>query len=745
MGLTKNIIYTNKVLGIILVALFCMFLVNPATAQQLSGPYAGEVYKPNYGEPHIPTPAEVSHAVVDAASQVATAIGKGLGAAWDKGAEMRKEGGFWNVTGGVVLGAVGAGPKLIGQVYKGVGWLLGRVAHAINPATPTNAACKLEDMQVKYYANCYSCMVVKTLIETFMNACAKVYSLCRDAGNILLFLGAMLWMAFFALKNVSSFANVEPGEVVTTLLTMIFKLLFAYLLLNAGINAILGYIMFPLLGAGADFGLLIIEFASDNFGALAVDPNIVDEYTYRGTTIINPEVLSKLLKLNQGIDRVVATNLVVGHSLTCHADNAGQWTLVDSFLATIRITDPLIWLVGAFIWVIGFLLTLSVSYYLLDISFKLGIAIILLPITIGLWPFPPTKDKLAANVSIILNAAATFAFLALTTTFGLILCGGALGDVNNLLDAIAQNDATAVSQQFDPGEGKFLIILFAYLYAMKLVGKTSEYVDHFFADKLTGGVSPMHHKLKQMTDAAKKAAMAPVKYGADVVKDRVKKKAKKIGGKIGKFVSDRFRKKKDISDNGVEKAGKATKSAGKGVEAAGKGVEAAGKGVEAGGKAAGQSLAAAGGAVAAIPIPVVAQAVGAAIKAAGKAVEATMVAIGKTLQKVGKGMQKIGKGIQKVGDGMKKAGGALKKARGKIGKKVGGGLEKMGQKVSGLGSKFEKLGQRLEGKGQKISAKGEARVQKGQGAIDDVKNAGKDAAKATTSTSTTDDQKKDNK
>ena len=109
------------------------------------------------------------------------------------------------------------------------------------------------------------------------------------------------------------------------------------------------------------------------------------------------------------------------------------------------------------------MLTLGIGYYLLDISFKLGFAIMALPVVIGLWPFNVTKGKVTAVISIMLKAAGTFVFLALTTTYALAMINVALRDVPTLFAKIEAGDAIWISNTFDLTGPYFLIILFVYL------------------------------------------------------------------------------------------------------------------------------------------------------------------------------------------------------------------------------------------------------------------------------------------
>lgn len=331
----------------------------------------------------------------------------------------------------------------------------------------------------------------------------------------------------------------------------------------------------------------------------------------------------------QNLDKNVSTNLVIGHAMTCWSMNGGAWDF-----SLFKMVNLWLWFCGALIWFVGFMLTLGIGYYLLDISFKLGFAIMALPVVIGLWPFNVTKGKVTAVISIMLKAAGTFVFLALTTTYALAMINVALRDVPTLFAKIEAGDAIWISNTFDLTGPYFLIILFVYLYSMKLISSTvSDYVDKFFKDSVFGGADPMHGKLTQMTDFAKQQAMRPVKWAGGKASDAVKK----------------------LATEGAAKAGKGVQAAGKGVEAGGKAAQAGGKGL----MSAGKGLSATGlGAIVGVPMMIA----GAAVYGAGKGAEVA----GKVTQKAGKAMQKGGKAMKKVGEKMEKAGEKMEKMGNKL-------------------------------------------------------------------------------
>ena len=498
------------------------------------------------------------------------------------------------------------------------------------------AKCNIAKMQELYQGKCYSCVIIKTLMETFLNACSKAYDITSEAGVKLLVLGALVWMAFFVMKNVSSLSNIEPGAMMNTLTVFLFKVMVAYILITSGLGVLIKYTINPLLTAGADFGIAFMSVTSDISGAPELNanyavtvPTISASDGGAATEIVSSDVMNRIMFFAQNLDKNVSTNLVIGHAMTCWSMNGGAWDF-----SLFKMVNLWLWFCGALIWFVGFMLTLGIGYYLLDISFKLGFAIMALPVVIGLWPFNVTKGKVTAVISIMLKAAGTFVFLALTTTYALAMINVALRDVPTLFAKIEAGDAIWISNTFDLTGPYFLIILFVYLYSMKLISSTvSDYVDKFFKDSVFGGADPMHGKLTQMTDFAKQQAMRPVKWAGGKASDAVKKQATEVAAKAGKFVQ--------AAGKGVEAGGKAAQAGGKGLMSAGKGLSATGL-----------------GAIVGVPMMIA----GAAVYGAGKGAEVA----GKVTQKAGKAMQKGGKAMKKVGEKMEKAGEKMEKMGNKL-------------------------------------------------------------------------------
>ncbi len=311
----------------------------------------------------------------------------------------------------------------------------------------------------------------------------------------------------------------------------------------------------------------------DGMPTAAAMVTAIPDIKYTGPTdIISKSVMNSILGATRAIGNITSENMILGEAIICYAslDKGGAWHFLSFVL-----TNGVMVIEGMFIWFTGMLLTLAIAYYLIDISFKLGFAVVALPIAIGLWPFELTKDKFGTCISIIAKSAATFAFLAITTTFTVQLTDAVYTyedvdgaaeqhatDVNaprglaklySVYDRAALNDAGSIrlsdseieediayaSEKLALFSTTFVLLLFAFLYSYKLVRATvPDLVNKFFSDKAFGNEQPMHH----LATAASKlvsTATKPLKWAGDVamyqggrfVKNRVSARFNDLRGK----------------------------------------------------------------------------------------------------------------------------------------------------------------------------------------------------------------------
>lgn len=319
-----------------------------------------------------------------------------------------------------------------------------------------------------------------------------------------------------------------------------------------------------------------------------------------GGGIIPDNVLTSIYNTTKNISDKTALLLTMGHSLTCHAVHAGKNSVEIMGLTLFDYPDISVWLCGAIVYIVGFMMTLSICFYLADIAFKLGFAVIMLPIGIALWPFPVTKDKLTILISIILKNAAIFAFLAITVSYALSLVDTATnakmdmendavealkewgidlnamlsekagfsweeaGGMQKLFFMISNNMTDLIAENFTLFSTYFLVILVALVYGFKLIGATiPDYVDKFFPDKAFGSASPIHGSMTQAMDFVKKKTVDPVaSFANDVVSTQagnvLKGTGNLVAGKYNNQIKNYWKNPGDISKDlahSVHKAG----------------------------------------------------------------------------------------------------------------------------------------------------------------------------------------------
>ena len=236
--------------------------------------------------------------------------------------------------------------------------------------------------------------------------------------------------------------------------------------------------------------------------------------------IIPDSVFLNIYNTTKNISKSVSVLSVLGDVLMCHASHAAK---LQAKILGIRLFDypnfP-IWFCGLIIYIFGFMLILSIAFYVVDIAFKLGFAVILLPIGVALWPFRATRKVLVDLIKIILHSAAIFVFLALTVSYTLNMLDVAMENLDEVFAAIDTNNTDLVENTFNLFSSSALIILVALIYGLKLVGSTiPNYVDRFFGGSPLGKEAPMHHVGVQAMDFVKQKVAEPTaKFAYDITK-----------------------------------------------------------------------------------------------------------------------------------------------------------------------------------------------------------------------------------
>lgn len=232
-----------------------------------------------------------------------------------------------------------------------------------------------------------------------------------------------------------------------------------------------------------------------------------------------------MLKTNDALHNV----MMIGDGLMCYAihvhyhkvEIGGTWYTLGITLWEFHYPDVGFLLVGLIIYLVGVCMAMSVGMYFVDISFKFGFAIIFMPISIALWPFPPTKSKFADNLSIIIRNSMLFMLVGIGVSFAVKLINVGLladGAENDFWAAIENDEVEQLTKSFSFFSTHILVVFFSLIYGFKILeGSVNNYLNAFFSDAAFGSESPMHHMGTQAVGMVTENAVKPaLSYAKDV-------------------------------------------------------------------------------------------------------------------------------------------------------------------------------------------------------------------------------------
>lgn len=283
-----------------------------------------------------------------------------------------------------------------------------------------------------------------------------------------------------------------------------------------------------------------------------VNNEIMKHRLFAEDVLINMQ--NMMLKIYKSLSVLFAR----GHALMCFATKVsplcldGNGTSIFDTIKSLVSCDvkiPLLnyFIPGLLIYITGFFMCMSIGMYFVDISFKLGFAVLFLPLTLALWPFPPTQSKFTENVASIISSAMLFAFAAVGTAYAVILINASLGSTDDfwrimdiasnskLGDGILgaaekwwelfnsgddkKNSMEEFSQAYSISSTNILVILFALVFGFKILASSiNNYLNYFFNDGMLGNASStMHHMGTQAVGFVKNHTVDPAaRYARDV-------------------------------------------------------------------------------------------------------------------------------------------------------------------------------------------------------------------------------------
>ena len=126
--------------------------------------------------------------------------------------------------------------------------------------------CLFENMKRIYMEDsqnddlCWYCNVVIVMTNSFLNAAKNALPSSASLGKVILQWGFIIWLAYYILMQVSSFAPVTPGKMLQEILFMGFKVALAYVAIDSSPQSVIAeYFINPIVGFGLDYGIALYD------------------------------------------------------------------------------------------------------------------------------------------------------------------------------------------------------------------------------------------------------------------------------------------------------------------------------------------------------------------------------------------------------------------------------------------------------------------------------------------------------
>ena len=273
-----------------------------------------------------------------------------------------------------------------------------------------------------------------------------------------------------------------------------------------------------------------------------LDDNLNSKTMFADDILMNMK--SMMVKINQSLGALS----MLGQGLRCYS-----WDIAPLEInsGAIRIMRMNFYIPGMFIGLTAFFLSMAIGMYFIDISFKLGFAVVFLPLSLSLWPFPPTKDKFIENISIVIRNAMLFACISIGVSYAIILISegilsGGWKDFWLIVDDRLQ--MAGESQEYNQNMQKFtesfsidttkvLIIIFCLFFAFKIVSSSvTAYLNRFFGEGALGAAeNAMHHMGTQAMGTLTNATVGKAgRLARDIAVTQTGRGMKALGNKVTK-------------------------------------------------------------------------------------------------------------------------------------------------------------------------------------------------------------------
>ena len=371
-------------------------------------------------------------------------------------------------------------------------------------------ACKpFTTYQEEFSNKCLLCPIFRVILSTVSQVASVAWEATAEPLTKIVEVVFLILLAVEVLKAVAAVAGSKITSLAKGVLVLSAKVAFTVLLLSNSVY-IYKYFLSPVLEGGLEMGVAIAN-ASGSPGAHCTETT---EERISSSTF-SEKLYNSVLSTVKCFGEAAAVMPAIGRGLTCNA-----WK--DSNFGVPNIS---MWLSGVIMYVLGIMIWLAISFYMIDCTVQIGMLGGLVPLLIACWPFKLTETYTFKGCKMLMNSFFTYAMVGIVLLIGMAITSFAVGggDIEKLQMAMNNNDLETLRELCDLGAIQLLILAASAVFAMKLVGQTGDLADQF--SKGSG------------SDIGKELGGTAASAVTGMAKSAGKTGLKALGG-IGKYASD---------------------------------------------------------------------------------------------------------------------------------------------------------------------------------------------------------------
>jgi len=325
--------------------------------------------------------------------------------------------------------------------------------------------CKTWSERNAELKNCILCSMFEVILATDQSMATMSFGALSAGFRNVIVVVLALFIAYHTLLTVSAVTKQDVAKYLQTISIQAFKVLVAVLLLTNSAY-IYDYVINPLMQAGLEFGLTIID------SSIASKLSSYANSAAMPKGVISQDLLSQVLATVKLFSESNSELPAIGGSLICVSCHTASWH---------SLPDISMFIEGIVAYVFGWCISIACCFYLLDTVVRFGIFCILLPFLIACWPFKITSKYTNTGWKIFMNTFFNFVMMGLVISLSSELItqamtGGEGGkeELEALLQGASSNDLLALKDAMSLDGTKFLVLLACCIFAFKLVQQIGE-------------------------------------------------------------------------------------------------------------------------------------------------------------------------------------------------------------------------------------------------------------------------------